>query len=66
MTLHPPPVSILAKRDLNRPPVDSEARPDFVLTSGPERPEKHFTFSKRPQRVILAGCVLRSITLEGL
>jgi hypothetical protein len=47
MTLHPPPVSIPAKRDLNRPPVDSEARPDFVLSSGSERPEKHFTIRKK-------------------
>jgi len=47
MSLHPRPVSIPEKRDLNRQVVDSEARPDFVLASGPERPEKHLTTRKK-------------------
>src|SRR5437899_9752891 len=47
MTLPAPPVSIPAKRDLNRPPVDSDRRPDFMLTSAPDRPEKQFTIRKK-------------------
>jgi hypothetical protein len=47
MTLHPLPVSFSAKRDLNRQPVHSDLRSDFVLTSPPDRPEKHFTIRKK-------------------
>jgi len=59
MILHPPPVSIPAQRELNRGPVDSGARADFVLTGGPERPEKHFTIRKKtgtghPRRPIIS------------
>jgi len=55
MTLPAPPVSIPAKRDLNRGPVDSDLMPDFMLTSAPDRPEKHFPIRKRCPRVGLAG-----------
>jgi len=47
MSLRLPPISIPAKRELNRGPLDSEAKPHFVLTAGRDRAEKHFTIRKK-------------------
>ncbi|PYX65362.1 MAG: hypothetical protein DMG78_29785 [Acidobacteria bacterium] len=75
MILHPPPASISAQRELNRGPVDSGARLDFVLASGPDRPEKHFTTRKKtgtghPRRPVASvhqvGRTVKSCGLQKL